>query len=88
MTNEEIKNRILMEMNDELTSDELRKHIECYKENIPIDKKSKEKYRQKLNIKREILERNNLSYFILFPPEITADNLEKIFNRYFYLEAS
>ena len=64
------------------------KHIECYKENIPIDKKSKEKYRQKLNIKRDILERNNLSSFILFPPEITTDNLEKIFSRYFYLEAS
>lgn len=39
---------------------------------------------EKLIMKREIFERNNLPYFILFPQEITTDNLEKIFSRYFY----
>lgn len=34
MTNEEIKNRILMEMNDELTSDELRKLKMCLERNF------------------------------------------------------
>lgn len=34
MTNEEIKNRILMEMNEELTNDEMRKLKTCLERNF------------------------------------------------------
>lgn len=60
-------------------------YIKCYKEDIPINRKSKENYRQKLNMKRKILEQNNLNYLILFPPEITVENLEDIFGKCFAL---
>ena len=60
-------------------------YIKCYKEDISINRKSKENYRQKLNMKRKILEQNNLNYLILFPPEITVENLEDIFGKCFAL---
>lgn len=53
-------------------------HIEAYFNNIPINSKSKEVYRQKLNKKKEILERNKLKYYILFRTEMNDNTYRKI----------
>ena len=57
--------------------------IEAYKEWYYNDKpiinnKAKEKYRLKLNKKENMLKSNNLEYFLLFPCDITKDNLINI----------
>ena len=57
--------------------------IEPYKEwffkNKPIvNSKSREKYRLKLLKKQQILRENNLKYFILFPCDLTRDNIHAI----------
>lgn len=59
-----------------------KEHQEAYRNNIPIKSKSKEEYRQKLNQKREIFERNNLEYYILLPDEMNEDNYKRIFKKY------
>lgn len=57
-------------------------HQLAYKNNTPINSKSKEEYRQKLNQKREIFERNGLEYYILLPDEMNEDTYRKILNKY------
>lgn len=54
-----------------------------YYEDKPIThSKSKEKYRLKLAEKEQMLKDNGLSYFILFPCDLTKENFENIlFNR-------
>lgn len=57
--------------------------IEAYKEwyykNKPITNSNrKEKYRQKLMKKEEMLKTHNLIYFILFPCDLTKDNFKNI----------
>lgn len=57
--------------------------IECFKEWFYEDKtitcsKSKEKYRLKLKEKEEMLKRQRLKYFILFPCDLTNGNFLKI----------
>ena len=57
--------------------------IEAYKEwyykNKPITNSNrKEKYRQKLTEKEEMLKSHNLIYFILFPCDLTKDNFKNI----------
>ena len=57
--------------------------IEYYKSWYYDDKKissseSKEKYRQKIKLKENLLKSNNLKYFLLFPCDLTKDNLIKI----------
>lgn len=59
-----------------------KEHQEAYRNNIPIKSKSKEEYRQKLNQKREIFERNGLEYYILLPDEMNEDNYKRIFKKY------
>lgn len=54
----------------------------AYRNNMPIKSKSKELYRQKLNQKREIFERNNLEYYILLPDEMDNENYDRILNKY------
>lgn len=53
-------------------------HQNAYRNNLEIKSKSKELYRQSLNKKREILERNNLNYYILLPDEMTIENYKNI----------
>ena len=48
--------------------------------NKPINKKSKENYRLKLQTKEEMLKSHNLIYFILFPCDLTKSNFEQILN--------
>lgn len=55
---------------------------EAYRMNIPIKSKSKELYRQKLNQKREIFERNKLDYYILLPDEMNEETYKNILNKY------
>jgi len=47
-----------------------------------INSKSKEKYRLKLNEKRNILERNNLNYYILLKSDMNLDTYINILNKY------
>lgn len=57
-------------------------HQEAYRSNTPINSKSKEEYRLKLNQKREIFERNNLEYYILLPNEMNEETYKNILNKY------
>lgn len=59
-----------------------KEHQEAYRNNIPLESKSKEDYRQKLNQKREIFERNNLEYYILLPDEMNEETYKNILNKY------
>lgn len=59
-----------------------KKYSDAFKYNIPLKSKSKELYRQKLNQKREIFERNNLEYYILFPDDMNEDNYKRILEKY------
>ena len=53
-----------------------------YEDKIITYSKSKEKYRQKLKEKEQMLKDNGLNYFILFPCDLTKENFENIlFNR-------
>ena len=55
-------------------------HQSCYLTNTKIcNSKSKEEYRLKLNLKKEIFEKNNINYFILLPKDMNEDNYNKIF---------
>lgn len=50
-----------------------------YYEDKPItSSKSKEKYRQKLKEKEQFLIANNLIYFILFPCDLTEENMKQV----------
>ena len=55
-----------------------KEHQNAYRNNHEIKSKSKELYRQSLNKKREIFERNNLNYYILLPDEMNVDNYKNI----------
>lgn len=57
-------------------------HQEAYRNNTPINSKSKELYRQKLYQKRDIFERNNLEYYILLPDEMNEITYRNILNKY------
>lgn len=59
-----------------------KEHQRAYRNNTPIKSKSKEEYRQKLNQKREIFERNNLEYYILLPDEMNKRLYKNILNKY------
>lgn len=59
-----------------------KEHQEAYRNNTPIKSKSKEEYRQKLNQKREIFERNNLEYYIILPDEMNEKTYKSILNKY------
>lgn len=59
--------------------------LQGYKEWYYSDKKissskSKEKYRVKLKQKESMLKYSNLKYFILFPCDLTTENLDRIIN--------
>lgn len=59
--------------------------IEAYKSSFFFDKpinasKSKENYRKKLSQKQFMLKENNLNYYILFPCDLTKENIYKILN--------
>jgi hypothetical protein len=56
------------------------KHQECYKNNISINSKSKEKYRLDLIKKKTILEKENLEYYILLKSEMNEDTYKNILN--------
>lgn len=45
-----------------------------------VSSKSKEKYRNKLMIKEQMLKENNLKYLILFPEDLSIENLNNIFD--------
>lgn len=49
-----------------------------YSDKPIISSKSKEKYRQKLKEKEQLLISNNLVYFILFPCDLTEENMEQV----------
>lgn len=51
-----------------------------YITNTSIKFKNREKYRLRLQYKKEIFESNNVNYFILFPCDLTEDNIEQIVN--------
>ena len=57
-------------------------HQEAYRSNTPINSKSKEEYRLKLNQKREMFERNNLEYYILLPDEMNEETYKNILKKY------
>lgn len=59
-----------------------KEHQDAYRKNTPLKSKSKEEYRQKLNQKREIFERNNLEYYILLPDEMSENTYKNILNKY------
>ena len=54
--------------------------LSYYNDKPIISSKSKERYRMKLKEKEKMLRSNNLIYFILFPCDLTDDNMEKIIN--------
>lgn len=54
----------------------------AYINNTVIKSKSKEEYRQKLNRKREMFERNGLEYYILLPFEMNEEKYNKILMKY------
>ena len=43
-------------------------------------RKSREKYRVKLSRKQEMLKKNSLHYYILFPCDLTKENIYNILN--------
>jgi len=59
----------------------LRDYKQWYLDNIPLNSKSREKYRLKLMEKEKMLKENNLEYYILFPSDLQEDFLLKIFNK-------
>lgn len=59
-----------------------KEHQDAYRNNTPLQSKSKEEYRQKLNRKREMFERNNLEYYILLPDEMNENTYKNILNKY------
>lgn len=59
-----------------------KEHQEAYRNNTPLKSKSKEEYRQKLNQKREMFERNNLEYYILLKDEMNENTYKNILNKY------
>lgn len=56
--------------------EEYKKHY--YSDNPIISSKSKEKYRQKLKEKEHLLNSNNCIHFILFPCDLTEENMEQV----------
>jgi hypothetical protein len=58
----------------------LRDHKKSYLNNIPITSKSCEIYRQKLSKKEDMLKKQGIKYYILFPVDIN----EKFLNTIFY----
>ena len=73
----------VIHINDKIIYVEIAGIIEAYKEwyykNKPITNSNrKEKYRQKLMEKEEMLKSHNLIYFILFPCDLTKDNFKNI----------
>lgn len=73
----------VIHINDKIIYIEIAGIIEAYKEwfleaKPIISSKSKEKYRQKLSEKQKMLKDNNLIYFILFPCDLTKDNMKSI----------
>lgn len=59
----------------------IREYKNHYYFNKPItSSKSKEKYRQKLKEKEQLLISNNHIYFILFPCDLTEENIEQVIN--------
>lgn len=59
-----------------------KEHMEAYRNGTTIKSKSKEEYKNKLYLKRDIFERNNLEYYILLPDEMNADNYKRILEKY------
>ena len=57
-------------------------HQNAYINNIKIESKSKEEYRQKLNRKREIFEKNGLEYYILLPYQMNEKKYNEILTKY------
>ena len=57
-------------------------HINAYKNNMPIKSKSKETYRLKLNQKREIFEKNKLTYYILLKDDMNENTYKNIIEKY------
>ena len=73
----------VIHINDKIIYVEIAGIIEAYKEwyykNKPITNSNrKEKYRQKLMEKEDMLKTHNLIYFILFPCDLTKDNFKNI----------
>lgn len=59
-----------------------KEHMEAYRKNTPIKSKSKEEYKNKLYLKRDIFERNGLEYYILLKDEMNEDNYKRILEKY------
>lgn len=59
-----------------------KEHQDAYRNNTPLKSKSKEEYRQKLNQKRDMFERNNLEYYILLKDEMNENTYKNILNKY------
>lgn len=59
-----------------------KEHQDAYRNNTQLKSKSKEEYRQKLNQKRNMFERNNLEYYILLPDEMNENTYKNILNKY------
>lgn len=59
-----------------------KEHQDAYKNNTPLKSKSKEEYRQKLNQKHDMFERNNLEYYILLKDEMNENTYKNILNKY------
>lgn len=59
-----------------------KEHQNAYRNNVPLKSKSKEEYRQKLNQKRDVFERNGLEYYILLPDEMNENIYKNIINKY------
>ena len=73
----------VIHINDKVIYVEIAGIIESYKEwfynDRPISRsKSKERYRLKLKHKEQMLKDNGLSYFILFPCDLTQENFRNI----------
>lgn len=73
----------IINYNDNTIYVEIAGIIEQYKTFYYADKsitssKSKEKYRQKLKEKEQLLISNNCIYYILFPCDLTEDNMEQV----------
>jgi len=58
----------------------LRDRQKYYYEDKPLTSKSKEKYRQKLMLKEDMLKDSGVEYYILFPCDLNDDTYKKIFN--------
>ena len=59
-----------------------KEHQDAYRNNTPLKSKSKEEYRQILNQKRDMFERNNLEYYILLKDEMNENTYKNILNKY------